>query len=160
MEHRSIKAIKASNLCRELWDAGPDERVRHKLHMTNSNFSSLCRLFQYTQYTHIHTHTHNTDRLSVLFFCNIESTLMRAGPVLTAGWSLPRVFSLMANASLRRFAASLYLFWSLESRKHFHINLLRLIVQQRSFSQEAVSMATGWWHNSLISQRLGSRILP
>lgn len=33
--------------------------------------------------------------------------------VLTAGWSLPRVFSLMARASFSRLAASLYLFWSL-----------------------------------------------
>lgn len=107
----------------------------------------------YTQYTH-------TQHRQTVFPCNVESTLMRAGQVLTAGWSLPRVFSLMANASLRRFAASLYLFWSLESGKHFHINLLRLVVQQRSFSQESVSMATGWWHNSLISQRLVSRILP
>lgn len=32
---------------------------------------------------------------------------------LTAGWSLPRVFSRMARASLSRWAASLYLFWSL-----------------------------------------------
>lgn len=115
-EDRSIRGVKASNLCRELWDAGPDERARRELHMTHSiNFSSLCRLFQYTHT--IQWHTAQTD-------CNVESRQMRVGPVLTAGWSLPRVFSRMANASLRRFAASLYLFWSLESRKHFHINLL------------------------------------
>lgn len=35
---------------------------------------------------------------------------------LTAGWSLPRVFSLMARASFSRLAASLYLFWSLTDR--------------------------------------------
>ena len=34
----------------------------------------------------------------------------------TAGWFSPRVFSLMASASLSRFAASLYLFWSLYTR--------------------------------------------
>ena len=34
----------------------------------------------------------------------------------TAGWSFPRVFSLMASASFRRWAASLYLFWSLAAQ--------------------------------------------
>ena len=34
----------------------------------------------------------------------------------TAGWFSPRVFSLMAKASLSKFAASLYLFWSLYTR--------------------------------------------
>lgn len=34
----------------------------------------------------------------------------------TAGWSFPSVFSLMAKASFRRWAASLYLFWSLEHK--------------------------------------------
>ena len=32
---------------------------------------------------------------------------------LTAGWSSPNVFSRMVNASCSKFAASLYLFWSL-----------------------------------------------
>lgn len=32
------------------------------------------------------------------------------GGALTAGWSRPRVFSLMARASFSRLAASLYLF--------------------------------------------------
>lgn len=35
------------------------------------------------------------------------------GWTLTAGWSLPRVFSRIERASLSRWAASLYLFWSL-----------------------------------------------
>lgn len=35
------------------------------------------------------------------------------GGQLTAGWSIPRVFSLIASASFNRLAASLYLFWSL-----------------------------------------------
>lgn len=39
---------------------------------------------------------------------------MAIGP-LTAGWSIPRVFSLIASASFSRLAASLYLFWSLKS---------------------------------------------
>lgn len=38
---------------------------------------------------------------------------LSSGLSLTAGWSLPRVFSRMARASLSRWAASLYLFWSL-----------------------------------------------
>lgn len=37
-----------------------------------------------------------------------------AGEPLTAGWSLPSVFSRMAKASFSRLAASLYLFWSLQ----------------------------------------------
>ncbi len=78
-------------------------------------------------------------------------TLMRAGRVLTAGWSLPRVFSLMDSASLRRLAASLYLFWSLKSRKHFQsiycYSLCNKGLLLRSSWEKAVSMTTGWWHN-------------
>lgn len=39
--------------------------------------------------------------------------------LLTAGWSLPSVFSRIARASLRRCAASLYLFWSLRAGRTF-----------------------------------------
>lgn len=46
---------------------------------------------------------------------------------LTAGWSIPRVFSLIASASFNRLAASLYLFWSLQKRRKksgsFHLIL-------------------------------------
>lgn len=39
-----------------------------------------------------------------------EDTLPTDGDALTAGWSRPSVFSLMARASFSRLAASLYLF--------------------------------------------------
>lgn len=46
--------------------------------------------------------------------------LQRTVHVLTAGWSRPRVFSLMARASFSRLAASLYLFWSLTEKTGKH----------------------------------------
>lgn len=93
----------------------------------------------YIQYASAHTHTQQTQAIytgfPVMWRALEPDTLMRAGRVLTAGWSLPRVFSLMASASLRRFAASLYLFWSLKSRKHIQINLLQFVEQQRAVAK-------------------------
>lgn len=48
------------------------------------------------------------------------AVLQRTVHVLTAGWSRPRVFSLMARASFSRLAASLYLFWSLTEKTGKH----------------------------------------
>ena len=53
------------------------------------------------------------EQQSVVKLTLYKASVLIKGGSLTAGWSIPRVFSLIANASFSRFAASLYLFWSL-----------------------------------------------
>ncbi len=103
------------------------------------------------QYTHTQQRQAVYTGFPLMWRALDPDTLMRAGRVLTAGWSLPRVFSLMDSASLRRLAASLYLFWSLKGRKHFQsiycYSLCNKGLLLRSSWEKAVSMTTGWWHN-------------
>lgn len=70
-------------------------------------------------------------------------------PSLTAGWSFPSVFSLMARASLSRWAASLYLFWSLGAGR----NMLWVVLQPKACPQGPMTPAvTDVWHDGTMIQ--------
>lgn len=119
-----------------MWDAGPDERARHKLHMTNSNVSSLCCLIQYTY--NMRTHTAETSCL-YRFSCNVESIRARHTDEGRTG-SYRRVVSAQGLLSdgqcIVKEACCLFVFILVpEEQKTLSINLLLLIVQQRAVAK-------------------------
>lgn len=66
--------------------------------------------------THYDRLTQCKKKSLLLFMLSIPK-YTRLRHTLTAGWSFPRVFSRIDRASLSRWAASLYLFWSLHESK-------------------------------------------
>lgn len=80
-----------------------------------------------------------------------------SGPgILTAGWSRPRVLSRILRASFSRWAASLYLFWSLESSKIVRVSVYSVTISFTPFERIGVHLEI--WDSLEVRKPAGARI--